>query len=229
MRLCSISLVQSDSKPLRCGRMKSDGGADPRRAKPLDKACPWTRQVFAVFHQHYQKKMIMMHSDAVDICDEGWRGGGSRTGDQRRWRQRWSAARLPHIVSVCTHAGAWNTTRTANPPFDYNKTNINNATNDVRTPRGLRWSSSCVFGGIPPTDSPFSSVCRFLLSLHWYITRENDSNQLYIACGIECSLKFACLMSITKVLADLQHEKYWKHKFFTCFCIITHENSRRKM
>ena len=64
--------------------MKSDGGADPTDVRSL-----WTRhvhhvgQVFAVFHQHYQKKMIMMHSDAVDICDEGRRGGGSRSGDQR--------------------------------------------------------------------------------------------------------------------------------------------------
>jgi hypothetical protein len=182
MRLCSILLVQSDSKTLRCGRIESDGGVDPRRAKPLDKACSWTRQfgqAFAVFYQHYQKKMIMMHSDAVDICDEGWRGGGSRSGDQQRWRQRWSAARLPHIVSACTHSGAWNTTRTARP-FDYNKNYINNATNDVRTPRGLRRSSSCVFGGGPLTDSPFSSVCRTLLSLHWYIPRKNDCNPLYI-------------------------------------------------
>ena len=114
-------------------------------------------------------------------------------------------------------SGAWNTTRTANRPFDYNKTYINNATNDVRTPRGLRRSSSCVFGGSPLTDSPFSSVCRTLLSLHWYITRKNDCNQLCITCGIECSLKFASLISITKVLADLQDEKYWKQKISLVF------------
>ena len=85
----------------------------------------------------------------------------------------------------CAHSGAWNTVRTANPPFDCYKTYTNNATNDVSTPRGLRRSSSSVFADSPPTDSPFSSVCITLFSLLWYITRKNDCNRFYMTCDIE--------------------------------------------
>jgi hypothetical protein len=73
--------------------------------------------------------------------------GGGGDGGGSSIARRWFPAALP---------GTQDTPRTANPPFDRNKTYFNNAARNMRTPCGLGWCSSSAFGDSAPPDLPTS-------------------------------------------------------------------------
>eukprot|EP01040_Poterioochromonas_malhamensis_P017000 gene17000-19440_t len=116
--------------------------------------------------QHIAKRI---GSDAVEVRDDGRRGGGDGMGVATNdggggdgdgdgggggssTTRRWFLATLP---------GTQDTPPTSNPPFDWNKTYINNAARNMRTPCGLGWCSSGVFGDSAPWDFQFH--CLFAL------------------------------------------------------------------
>lgn len=87
-------------------------------------------------------------SDAVDGRDESRRGGGNGMGVATNGggggdgggsstAHRWSL--------LATLPGTQDTPQTSNPPFDWNKTYINNAARNMRTPCGLGWCFFSVF------------------------------------------------------------------------------------